>query len=89
MLGGKLENLLRQKVGPIGNRVVVKHAGELGRIEDCGNVGFHFAPIAAVEVRRQHHQAATSLLSRLLRERDGFTRCQSRYGRDYRHTIAD
>jgi len=45
VLGRKLREVWRQKVGLVSDRVVVEHAGQAGGPDDRGDVLLHLAPV--------------------------------------------
>jgi len=89
MLRCQLANLFRKKVGAVRDRVVIKHAREIGRAEYRFDVCLHLAPIALIDVRRQHHQTTATSVRRTFRQIDRFGSAQRRDRRDYRHSITD
>src|SRR5438874_361431 len=56
-LARELEDVKRQEIGLVRKRIVVEHAGKIGGGDHRADVRFHFAPIAAVDIRRQYHQS--------------------------------
>ena len=88
VLRSKFLDLLGQEVSAVSDRIVVEHAGEFCRTKDSFDVRFHFAPIAAINVWRQHHQAAASDV-RARSASSRFGRAQRRDRSDHRHSISD
>ena len=55
MRTGELRDLLRVEVCPVGDGIVVQHAGERRSRKNGRYMRPHLAPVAGVDIGRQHH----------------------------------
>src|ERR1700683_983708 len=53
----QFDHLCRSDIRSVRNAVVIEHARERRRLEDGVQVRLRFAPVAPVDLGRQHHQA--------------------------------
>ena len=84
VLARELVDVRRQEVGLVRRRVVVEHAREPRGAQHRLHVRLHLAPVRAVHVRRQDHEAAAARLLRRLRERHGLRGAERRDAGDER-----
>jgi hypothetical protein len=87
-LRGELGHLRGQEVGPVRDRVVVEHAGQWRRADHRGDVVLHLAPVARVDIGRQHHQAAAARFGRRAGQGDRLAGGQRRDAGDDRPALA-
>ena len=78
----ELPDLVRRDIGPVGDRIVVEHAGERRRLQYGAQMRARFPAVAAIDIRRQHHETAGSRAREIARQRN---RIRSRVRGDSGH----
>ena len=78
----QLADLVGCDVRPVRDRIVVEDAGQRCRIQHRAQVGPRLAPVAAIDVRWQHHEAVRSCGGQITGQ---CHRVRGRVGRDTRH----
>ena len=76
VLGGEVGDLLREKIGFVGDGIVVEQARQVGRGDDGADVRAHLPPVGAVNVRRQHHETQRAGVLRRARHRYRLNRAE-------------